>query len=425
MTSQARTAAAAAVALAAVTFFAAPATAAPGDWPQWRGPTWENVSADTGLLRQWPAGGPKLLWEFNGLTEIKGGSHASVAIADGRLYTIGNSAKQGASLYCVDLDTRKVLWLAKMSGNGPSNSTPTVGDGLVFALGNQAELICVKADGGELVWKKHLQKDLGGGKTPGWNFSESPFVDGDRLVVTPGGDDAALAALDKKTGEVIWKTALPADVRGKGHHAQHSTITVTEAGGVRQYMTLIHGLGLVGVDAKTGAFLWNYKRINNGTANIPTAVAHGDLVFCSTGYGTGAALLKLDGKTATEQYFLKGDTFQNHHGGFLRIGEHLYSGSGHNAGKPTCIELKTGKVLWQQEQIGKGSGAVTAADGHLYFLWEDGTVALIEATPDAYRLKGQFQLPKQSGPAWAHPVVTGGKLYLRWGGKVFCYDLKA
>jgi outer membrane protein assembly factor BamB len=410
---------------ALVALFSTTGLAAPGDWPQWRGPTRENVSADTNLLKQWPAGGPKLLWEFNGLAELRGECHASVAIADNKLYTIGNSNKQGASLYCIDLDTRNVLFTARMTGNGPSNSTPTVSDGLAFALGNQGELICVKSDTGALVWKKHLQKDLGGGKTPGWNFSESPLVDGDKLIVTPGGEDALLVALNKKTGDVLWKTALPDNLRGKDAHAQHSTITIADAGGVKQYLTLIYNLGLVGVDASTGKFLWNYPRISNGTANIPTAVAHGDLVFCSTGYGTGAALLKLDGKTATEQYFLKSDTFQNHHGGFLRIGDHLYGGSGHNAGKPTCIELKTGKVLWQHDQLGKESGAVTAADGHLYFLWQDGTVAMIEATPAAYKLKGQFKLPKQSGAAWAHPVVTGGKLYLRWGGKVFCYDLKA
>jgi outer membrane protein assembly factor BamB len=354
-----------------------------------------------------------------------GDSQASVVIAGGRLYTMANVRNQGGSLVCIDLATRKVRWTAKAGDKGSANATPTVDDGLVFTLTKDGNLGCFRAESGEPVWSKNFRKDLGGGKKPGWEFAESPLVDGDRLIVTPGGEDAALAALDKKTGDVVWTSALPDDLRGKDVHAEYATVVVSEAGGVRQYVTLLYGLGAVGVSAKDGKFLWNYRRVNNGTANISTPVAFGNYVFCSTAYNTGAALLKLDGSGAHEEYFLPAKTFQSHHGGFLRIGDYLYGGSGHNAGNPTCIELKTGKVLWQETQPGKGSGSVVAADGRLYYLWEDGTVGLVEAKPDAYKLDGQFQLPKQSGPAWAHPVVAGGKLYLRWAGKLFCYDVKA
>lgn len=401
-----------------------PAAAAPatGEWPRWRGPDGDDVSKETGLLKQWPDGGPKLAWEM----DLPGGdSQASVVIAGGRLYTMATVRNQGGSLVCIDLATRKVLWTAKTADKGSANATPTFDDGLVFTLSKEGSLGCFRADSGDPVWSKHLRKDLGGGKKPGWEFAESPLVDGDRLIVTPGGDDAALAALDKKTGDVVWKTALPDNLRGKDAHAEYSTIVVSEAGGVRQYVTLLYGLGAVGVSAKDGKFLWNYRRVNNGTANISTPVAFGDYVFCSTAYNTGAALLKLDGTGAREEYFLPAKTFQSHHGGFLRIGDYLYGGSGHNAGNPTCIEVKTGKVIWQEKQPGKGSGSVVAADGRLYFLWEDGTAGLVEAKPDGYKLDGQFQLPKQGGPAWAHPVVAGGKLYLRWAGKLFCYDVKA
>jgi len=397
------------------------AAAAPADWPHWRGPDRDAISKETGLLTEWPASGPPLAWEVGGL----GNGYSSVVIVGGKLYTMGGSRRTGEAVICLDLATRKQLWAARVSSGGRTQSTPTVEEGRVYGLATDGQLACFDAKTGKEIWRKHLQKDLGGGRTPGWKFAESPFIDGERLLCTPGGEDSALAALDKKTGKVVWKSALPDELRGKKAHAQYSTITIAEGGGVRQYVTLIKGLGLVGVAAKDGKFLWNYRRVNNGTANVPTAVAYGEHVFCSTAYGTGAALLKLSATGAEEVWWLGSREFQNHHGGFLRIGAHLYGGSGHNAGNPTCIDLKTGKVVWQERQPGGGSGSVVAADGHLYFLYQKGQVALIEAKPDGYKLKGKFELPPQGGPAWAHPVVCGGKLYLRWADKLFCYDVKA
>jgi outer membrane protein assembly factor BamB len=398
------------------------AAAGKAEWPHWRGPDRNAVSSETGLLKSWPAEGPPLAWQADKL----GNGYSTVIIAGGKIYTMGGSGSMGQAVIALEEATGKKLWTAKVSSaGGKTQSTPVFSDGLIYALSTDAELACFDAAEGREVWRKNLQKDLGGGQTPTWKFAESPYIDGDRLICTPGGDDSVLAALDKKTGKVIWQCALPDSLRGKGAHAQYSTVTAAEAGGVRQYVTLIKNLGLVGVAAKDGKFLWNYRRINNGTANIPTAVAQGEYVFCSTAYNTGAALLKLSAAGAEEVYFLDSRTFQNHHGGFLRIGDHIYGGHGHGAGNPTCIEMKTGKVLWQQTQPGGGSGAVVAADGHLYFLYQQGQVALIEAKPDGYKLKGKFELPRQGGPAWAHPVVCGGKLYLRWADKLFCYDVKA
>ena len=400
---------------------AAPKPTGAPDWPQWRGPDRSAVATETGLLTEWPEGGPPLAWEVKGL----GNGYTSVTIVGNRLYTMGGKGSSGEAVICIDLKTREKLWTAKVSGGGKTQSTPTISDGLLYALATDGQMACFDAASGKEVWRKHLQKDLGGGRTPTWKFAESPFIDGERLICTPGGEDALLAALDKKTGKVLWKCSLPDGLRGKGAHAQYATVTPVTAGGVKQYVTLIKNLGLVGVAAADGKFLWNYRRINNGTANIPTALPYGEGVFCSTAYNTGAALLKLSARSAEEVYFLPSNTYQNHHGGFLRIGEHLYGGSGHGAGKPTCIELKTGKVMWQEPQPGGGSGCVVAADGHLYFLYQKGQVALIEATPDGYKLKGKFELPQQGGPAWAHPVVCRGKLYLRWADKLFCYDVKA
>jgi outer membrane protein assembly factor BamB len=312
-------------------------------------------------------------------------------------------------------------------GDGP-RSTPTVHDGLAYAVGTSGDLVCVEASTGRERWRKNFEKDFGPASVPGWRFSESPLVDGDALVCTPGGPKALMAALDRKTGETIWKCALPG---GGDVHAEYCSPVVTEGGGIRQYLTLIAGKGIIGVAAKDGRLLWSYDRIQNGTANIPTPVVRGDLVFCSTAYGAGSALLRLvpegGGVKAEEVYFLEGETFQNHHGGFVLLGDHIYGGHGHGAGKPTCIEFATGKVVWKEKQPGDGSAALVCADGRLYFRYEDNTVALVDATPEGYRLKGKFKVPDRpgmGGPGWAHPVVLDGKLYIRHNDRLFCYDVK-
>ena len=418
---------------AAAVLFAASATAAEpagsGDWNQWRGPNRDAVSKETGLLKEWPADGPKLEWELRGL----GTGYSSIAIAGGKLFTMGDLAEGKEKSQCVmafDLTGRKRLWTAKVGpphGDG-SRCTPTVDGGLVYAVGTDGDLVCVDAADGKEVWRKSFAKDFGGKMMSGWKFSESPLVDGDKLICTPGGDTAALAALNKKTGEVLWKCAPP-DPKATGG-AGYASVIVSEGAGVRQDVTVM-GRGAVGVSAADGKLLWVYNRIANGTANIPTPVAHGDFVFVSTAYGTGSALLKLsktpDGVKAAQVYFLDAKTFQSHHGGFLLIGDYIYGAHGHNAGNPICVEMATGKVVWQEKQLGKGSGAVLAADGCLYYRYEDDTVALVEANPSKYVLKSSFKIPGRpgmGGPGWAHPIIHGGKLYIRHSDVLFCYDIR-
>jgi outer membrane protein assembly factor BamB len=406
-----------------------------GEWPQWRGPNRDGISAETGLLKTWPEGGPKLLWEIKGL----GIGYSSVAISGGKLYTMGDRSieeqsrsKKTQCVIAYDLATQKELWTAKVGpphDDGP-RCTPTIDDDCVYAIGTDGDLLCIQAETGKVQWQKNLQKDFGG-KNPGWKYSESPLVDGERLLCTPGGRNAVMVALNKKTGELIWKCSMP-DIGPKGEDdAGYSSIVISEAAGTKQYVQLTNK-GLVGVAAKDGRFLWGYNKIANGTANIPTPVIYGQYVFCSTAYGTGSALLKLvgvDGNVKPEEiYFLNDSTFQNHHGGFIRLGDYIYGGHGHGQGKPTCIEIKSGKVMWQENQPGGGSAGIVYADGHLYFRYQDDTVALIEANPDKYNLKGTFKLPRRdgmSGEGWPHPVVCGGRLYLRHADMLFCYDIKA
>ena len=397
------------------------------DWPQWRGPDREGVSRETGLLKEWPAEGPKLLWTMTGC----GTGYSSVSIVDGRLFTMGDLNEGGKSQFLIafDLKTQKRLWATRVGrphGDG-SRCTPTVNDGLVYAVGTDGDLLCVEAATGKEVWRKNFQADFGGKMMSGWRYSESPLVDGDKLICTPGGEQAAMAALNKKTGEVLWKCAPTRPVGGAGY----ASIVISQGAGVRQYVTLM-GRAAIGVAADDGRFLWSYNRVANGTANIATPVCQGDNVFVSTGYRTGSALLKLSkegaGVKAEEVYFLDSNTFQCHHGGYVRIGEYIYGSHGHNAGNPICLEMATGKVVWTEKQLGKGSGAMMAADGRLYYRYENNLIALVEATPSGYKLYGSFTAPDRpgmGGPGWAHMVILDGKLYVRHNDVLFCYDIAA
>jgi len=402
----------------------------PGDWTQFRGPGRDGLCHETGLLQTWPEGGPKLLWRLNGL----GTGFSSVSIVGSRLFTMGDRAGEESAkaqfILAFDLAARKELWATRVGPphtDGP-RCTPTVDGNLLYALGTDGDLVCAEAATGKVRWHKHLAKDFGGKMMSIWKYSESPLVDGDRLVVTPGGKDAALVALDKKTGELLWKCAVP-ELGEKGKDgAGYSSAVVAEIAGVRQYVQLV-GRGVVGIEAATGKFLWGYNRIANTVANIPTPVVRGDHVFVATAYNTGCALLKIirdgDRFRAEEVYFLGPRAFENHHGGVVLVGDYLYGGSGTNKGEPVCIELPTGRIAWRAKAPAPGSAAVLYADGGVLFRYDRGPVVLLEATPEAFRVKGQFMPPAAKGPAWPHPVIHGGRLYLRHDDLLLCYDVRA
>ena len=395
------------------------------NWPQWRGPHRDGISVEQGLLQSWSDDGPPLAWKTSGL----GSGYASISIADGRIFTMGE--RDGAEfVLALDSSDGKELWATEVggpfeaSGKGP-RSTPTIDGALVYAIGPLGDLVCLETATGKVVWRTNFIKDLGG-RRPGWGYCESPLVDGDKLICTPCGSEATMVAFNKSTGDVLWKCAVPGIGRGAGY----SSIVISEACGVKQYVQLLGaGCGCVGVQAANGKLLWGYGRVGNGTASIPTPIVQGDHVFCSSGYGTGAALLQLEKAgeeiKANEVYFLDGKTFQNHHGGMILIGEHIYAGSGHNNGFPVCLEMKSGEIVWGGRQRGPGSGsaAIVFADGELYFRYQDGTMALIKATPEEYKLEGKFKIPEVRNPSWAHPVVVGGKLYLREQDNLFVYDV--
>jgi outer membrane protein assembly factor BamB len=322
------------------------------EWPQWRGADRDGLAGDTGLLKDWPEGGPRQEWKLAGM----GGGFSSVAVAGGKIFTLGD---RDGKCHLVAIDARKhtILWSTPFSdgwGDGGPRSTPTVDGRLVYALSPHGELVCCDVAKGAIRWQKSMPRDFDGHMMSGWGYSESLLVDGERLICTPGAADAGLVALNKQNGETLWKCQLPEDLGGAGY----ASIVISEAAGVRQYVQLM-GRGLIGVAADDGRFLWHYGRIANGTANIPTSIVRDDLVFCSTGYNTGAALLRLaadgDGVRADEVYFLEPGDMQNHHGGMVLVGDYVYCGHGHNNGFPLCVELETGDIAWSQGR-GPGSG---------------------------------------------------------------------
>lgn len=400
-------------------------------WPQWRGPNRDDISPDVGLLKDWKEKPPQLVWTAEGM----GNGYAGVSLAGGKIFTTGNFP-DGQGVVALNLDG-KVLWTKKITESPPkhghdgSRCTPSIDGNLLYAIASSGKIVCLKAENGEEVWSRDF-KDFGGKMMSGWGFSESPLVDGDRVLCTPGGADAMIVALDKLTGKDVWRSKVPeAEIGPKGKDgAGYSGIVISNAAGVKQYVQLV-GHGVIGVRASDGKYLWGYNGVANKTANIPTPIVSGDFVFCSSGYQTGSALLKLsqdgEGVKAEEQYFLDGTKMQNHHGGMVLKDGYVYCGHKHNNGLPICVELATGKILWGGEERGPGSGsaAVTYADGNLIFRYQSGEVALIEASPSGYKLKGSFK-PDFVGskPCWAHPVVIGRRLYLRDQDKLMCYDVR-
>lgn len=417
--------------LALAVSLALPGADAPSkfDWPQWRGQNRDGISPETGLLRQWPKDGPTVAWKVSGL----GGGYSTPSVAAGRIFGMGYQGDDEVVWALSEKDGSK-LWTTKIAAKGRAGhnegprSTPTVDGDRVYCVGISGDLICLTAEKGEIVWQKNYKTAFKGRMMSGWGFSESVLIDGDHLICTPGADATTIACLDKKDGKVVW-TSEVANAGGAGY----SSIMKAQVGKTKMYVTVLgKSGGVVAVNAKDGNFLWRYTKIANVTANIPTVLVRDDIIFCSTGYGAGAAVLRLvetssGGVNAEEVNFMPGKEVQNHHGGMVLVGDHVYLGRGHNDGKPTCVEFKTGKTAWAEDRgPGSGSAAVAYADGMLYFRYQNGTMALIEANPKEYKLVSSFKLPEQSGrPSWPHPVIANGKLYVRDQDKLICFDVKA
>jgi outer membrane protein assembly factor BamB len=410
-------ASAAALHLAAQAAKKEPAGSVP-DWGQFRGPKRDGVSPDTGLLKQWPQGGPPLLWKATGLGE----GYSSVSIAGKYIFTMGDI---GGSACVVALNAAdgKPLWTSKIGRGGApaagypgTRSTPATDGTHVFALSQHGDLACLQAATGKVVWSKNL----GGEMMSGWGYSESPLLDGGMVLCTPGGSGGTVLALNKVSGATVWQSAQFKD------KAAYASLVPVEIGKVPQYLVFTDK-SVAGIAARNGQLVWKADRPGR-TAVIPTPVYKDGIVFVSSGYDVGCNAFQVTGAGGQfrVQEIYKGDQIVNHHGGLILVGDHVYGlGDGGNSLK--CIELKTGKVAWQNSSVGKGS--IAYADGHLYCRSEaknNSAIALVEATPEGYKEKGRFTQPETSGKeAWPHPVVFGGRLYIRDQDKLFCFDVKA
>lgn len=404
------------------------------DWPTFRGPNRNDVSKETGLLKSWPESGPPLAWKTTGL----GAGFSSVAVMGDKVFTMGDVGKD-CFLFGIDRAKGGKVWERKVGPAGGGGgfvgprSTPATDGTHVYGLGWSGDLVCATAKDGKEVWRKNFKSDFKG-SSGGWSYSESPLIDGDRLVVTPGGPKAAVVALNKKTGAVEWSGAIPG-----GDSAGYSSVVIAELGGVKQYITLMAN-GLVSFAAKDGKLLWRYgtsnERFGGNTANIPTPIVSGEYVFAVAGYRQGGgALLKVT-KSGTEfaaEEVYWNPELKNKHGGVVLVGDRLF-GDRDDGGNLWCAELKTGNVLWSRRGgkgpkgdagEGGGSASLTYADGKLYVRYSDGWVVLVDATADKYVPISSFKVPNGRSNTWAHPVVSGGKLYIRELDVLYCHDVAA
>lgn len=395
-----------------------------GDWPQWRGPHRDGVSAEKGLRGSWPKEGPPLAWQVSDL----GGGYSTPAVVGDRLYVLGNEGLENEYVQGRSVKDGKRLWSARLGkvGNPQQNpnypaarSTPTVEGNWLYALGSDGDLVCLDTATGKERWRKSLRTDFGG--QPGiWAYSESPLLDGDKLICTPGSSNATLVALNKNTGAVIWQCAVPG-----GDAAAYSSAIVVEAGGLRQYVQFLEK-GLVGVDAKSGKFLWRYaKTALNSPAVIQTPIADGNLIY-SAAYRAGGGLVKLkadNGNVAPEETYFS-PKLPVGLGGVVKVGDFFYGSTGQAY---LCVEFASGTVKWEERT---SPAASFYADGRLYLHAENGDVVLLEPSPEAYRERGRFtppDLPKrinQMEKAWEYPVVANGRLYIRDAGMLWCYDVR-
>jgi len=382
------------------------------DWPQWRGPRRDGVSAERGLLKTWPQSGPPLAWKATGA----GQGYSSFAVAAGRLYTLG-ARENREHVIAFDAASGKRLWDAPHGqrfsndrGDGP-RGTPTVDGTRVYAFGASGDLTALDAASGKVAWTVNVIRDFGGQNIT-WGLSESPLIVGDRIIVSPGGAGSSVVALNKADGKLIWKT--------EADRAGYSSAVLHELGGISEAIVFT-GERALGVNIANGRVLWSYDRVANRVANIATPIVRGNDVFLSSDYGTGAALLRLTaaggGITAQEVYFTR--EMRNHHASSVLVGDHLY---GFSSAILTAMRFDTGEVAWRDRSVGKGS--LVHADDRLYLFSERGVVALAEASPEGYREHGRFSLETGSLPTWSHPVVSNGKLYLRDQDTIYAYDVR-
>ena len=418
----------------------APTSITANDWPQWNGPERDGTTPEKGLMQKWPDAGPPLAWK----TDAIGGGYSAPSIVNGKMYLLSNRNGDEVVLALSESDGSE-LWAAKLGpavtggarqGNEGPGSSPTVEGDRMYVLGAGGALACLQVADGKIVWQHNLIDDFGG-VLPTWRYSESPLIDGDKLICTPGGPDATLVALNKSNGETIWKSKVAEPQsnsdnggrrrrrRGPSSGAGYSSAIAINFEGQRQYVQLT-ATALVGVAADDGEVLWTYDRpANSNRINCSSPRYHNGMVFAASAYGNGGGAVKLtkagDAIKAEEVYFTK--NMKNHHGGMVIVDGFIYGANGGNSGGfLACIDFESGETMWQDRKAPKGS--VAYADGRIYLRAEDGEVVLVEPNKEKFVEHGRFKQPDRTrSPAWTHPVIANGKLYIRDQDTLYCYNV--
>jgi outer membrane protein assembly factor BamB len=386
------------------------------DWPQFHGPNRDNRSAETGLLKEWPPDGPKLLWTARGL----GHGFATITVSGGTIYTSGD--RDGKStISALDRDGRLVwqqasgaAWEASVPG---SRGAPTIDGDRLYHENAHGDIVCLDAKTGKKHWSVNILTEFQG-KNINWGLSESLLIDGDRVICCPGGPETAVVALDKHTGRTVWKSASAGDLAG------YASPALGEYQDLRMIFTLT-SRAAIGVNADSGELLWRFEQITPFEEMITMPIYYDGHVLISTRTaGTALLALEVDGKRCSVREVWRTKVLDNQHGGLVLLDGYVYGSSHVNSdGKWICVEWKTGKVMYVDRGVGKGS--ITYADGMLYMLSENRTLGLVKASPASYQLVGQFKIPAGGeGPSWAHPVVCGGRLYVRHGEFLYAYDVR-
>lgn len=387
-------------------------------WPAFHGKDRQNKSTETGLAKSWPQGGPAKLLTVTGLGE----GYSSVSIAEGMIFTSGTSDNQ-TYVFAFDLDGKLIwkkpngsTWKVEVSwakGYDGPRSTPTYDNGIVYHQSEMNKLTAYKATNGEIVWSRDLMKEFEA-EMPMYGFSESVLVEGDKLYVKTAGKKGYQVCLNKTTGATIW---VNNEIQGA---YGYNSLVSHDFGGYHQLISA-NSEGYLGVDTETGKQLWKVDFTNQYNLNCTDAVAVDDHVFISNGAGGGSMLIKLvsSGKTITPQTVWKTDLMDNYHGGVIYHNGCFY-GAGDRSRGWFALDMKTGKQMWKSSG---GMGSLTYADEMLYLYDEKGSVKLVKASPDKFEVTGEFKLPTGKGPYWAHPVVCGGRLYLRHADNLYVYDV--
>jgi len=386
-------------------------------WPQFHGPRRDNISHETGLLKQWPPGGPKLLWTAKDIGE----GYATVAVANGLIYTTGN-IETYTVITALNLDGDSE-WTAR---NGPAykrshpgtRSTPTIDNGRLYHENADGDIVCLDAATGKTAWTVNILEKFNGRNTT-WGLAESLLIDGNNLVCTPGGAAAGIVALDKNTGRTVWICDETNDKPG------YCSPIVFEHKGVRQIVTMM-ARSVVAVNADNGRLLWQFEHVTPYDENINTPIFHNGCVFVST-RTTGSRLfsLKVRAHEVSVEQLWQSELLENQHGGIILMDGRLYGSCRDAARGPwVCLDINTGRRMYSERGIGRGS--LTYADGMLYAVNHDRTVALVRPSPRAFEIVSHFAIPAAGrGPTWAHPVVCNGRLYIRHGNFLYCYDIKS